>query len=60
MRLLLIGLLLAGCTTPTEDLLLSPAERCQQAREAYAGIVEPTVEHRGLLLTACAQYITGG
>jgi hypothetical protein len=65
MRLALL-LVLAGCSSgqPGEsfmdNLLMSPAERCQEAREAYADILEPTIEHQGLMLAACAQHISGG
>jgi hypothetical protein len=59
---------LAGCSSAPaqpgegfmDNLLMSPAQRCQEAREAYADILEPTLEHQGLMLAACAQHISGG
>ena len=62
----LLGILvIAGCTiSPStsdqivgvlHDFMLTPAQRCQEARDILAGIPEPTVQEAALGAAACVQ-----
>lgn len=52
-------LLLAACAPGQADVLLedvvkTPAERCQEAKTIIATFVDPTTQERALVVAACA------
>lgn len=51
-------LLLAACThaqinTALEDVVLTPAERCQEAKDIVAAFIDPTTAELALVVAAC-------
>lgn len=59
LALLPVVFALVGCGVTVDaaldDFLLTPEQRCQQARDTRAGIEEPTTSDRWLAVAACAQ-----